>query len=385
MIINTDNPAHFNENGWNVDVAAHGMDDKGVFRLIATSPEWNIELFPSKGLSIGQAYFKDQPIFWEAPTGLIHPDKFDPNESDVLINGIPAPGFSFLKTFASGIELYGLRNWGMPVMDDKGNLLPLHGETSNIPVDEVSIDTEDGVMKIEATYTYRTFDGSTSLPWYKRGEELFKVTRTVRVYNTSRISIDDTIENTSTLILCPDWGYHITFHAVNGAKLLIPSRNAKPRGGGDLPADIETWQPAIDESVRTEVGIIHKGLKQFINQKGAWNKCLVTYPNRNALMVTFTPAPYTQTWFCNGGANSKEFTYKNGQPLFAKPWDGLGIEIGTSALDHDGNNDETIGYHHNRFPGEKQRIQIEIEIIDPQRRAQLETEISKFNGKKELN
>jgi hypothetical protein len=71
------------------------------------------------------------------------------------------------------------------------------------------------------------------------------------------------------------------------------------------------------------------------------------YPDGSRLEVSTTPSPYFQTWFCNGGKGSGEFTDSNGKSLLRRNWDGMGIEIGSSPLDHNGNIDETVDYDRN--------------------------------------
>lgn len=162
---------------------------------------------------------------------------------------------------------------------------------------------------------------------------------------------------------------------------MIPSKKTENRGGGKLPPDIETWEPAEDESVRTEVGIIHKELKTYDLNNGKFNKALVKYSDNKALSFAFSPSPYTQTWFSNGGANSSEFTFKNGKPVFSKPWNGIGLEIGSSALDHDGNIDHSVNYSPELLPGEKKTIHMEFTVMDSKKIAGSEKEITEFNKK----
>lgn len=48
--------------------------------------------------------------------------------------------------------------------------------------------------------------------------------------------------------------------------------------------------------------------------------------------------------------------------LLEKNWDGFGIEIGSSALDHDGNTDRTVSYIPTLKPGEKKVLELELKI-----------------------
>jgi hypothetical protein len=156
-----------------------------------------------------------------------------------------------------------------------------------------------------------------------------------------KIKLEDTIENISTSSLTPDWGHHITFRPEEGAWYIVTSKKAEARGGGVLPADIQTLHKAENENVRTETGIIHK---QIGIAKSGLVKSTLIYPDGSTLEVSTSPLPYFQTWFCNDGIVSKEFTDSNGKSLLLKNWDGMGIEIGSSALDYDGNKDKNVRY-----------------------------------------
>jgi len=53
----------------------------------------------------------------------------------------------------------------------------------------------------------------------------------------------------------------------------------------------------------------------------------IGYTNGIILEVSKTPSPYFQTWLCERGKGSKEFTDRNGESLLRKNRDGMGIEI----------------------------------------------------------
>ncbi len=48
----------------------------------------------------------------------------------------------------------------------------------------------------------------------------------------------------------------------------------------------------------------------------------------------------------------------NGDSLLKKNWDGMGIEIGSSPLDHDGNTDQSMQYEPALKHGEKKIFQL---------------------------
>ena len=285
---------------------------------------------------------------------------------EISINGNPAPGFTFLKTLIGGLEFYGLKNWGMPVTT-QGETELLHGETSNIPVGEIQFGTEnEKKCWIQASFFYRTYKGDANLLWYEKGAAIFKVTRKLIIpADGLEFIVEDSIENVSNTIQRPDWGYHITFRPEEGARLLVPSKQVQERGGNALPADIETWHEAEDASIRTETGIIHQDLLASQSEAGPDTVVsLLEYPDRSGLAVSVPPSPYFQTWFCNGGKGSKEFTEKNGESILKKNWDGMGLEIGSSALDHNGNIDRTVPFEPALSPGDYITIPLKIKWLD---------------------
>jgi len=348
------------DSGFSISLLHLPEDPVNANRIKISYDNTVIDLLPSKGLSLGQAWIKGKSVFWEAPISLPDTETIDLWSDEVCINGNPAKGFTFLKTLVAGVELYGLSNWGMPVEKDV-KLQPLHGETSNIPVDEVSCSIEDDCLTISASFDYRTFEGDMNLPWYQRGEALYKLTKKVILKKGAlEIKLEDTIENISNRSLIPDWGYHITFRPEEGARYIVPSKKAEERGGNPLPADIQAWYKAENENVRTETGIIHKQVA--VAESGLIKSCLI-YTDGSTIEVSTTPSPYFQTWFCNGGKGSTEFTTSNGESLLQKNWDGMGIEIGSSPLDHNGNIDKSVAYKSVLQPGEAMKIEIGI-LID---------------------
>ncbi len=354
------------QNGFNFRIFHNENDPDTANRIKVSSQLVEVEILPSKGFSLGQAWVEGKPLFWEAPIGLPDTETIDLWSDEVCINGKPAPGFTFLKTLVAGIELYGLKNWGMPVTSN-GLLHPLHGETSNIPVGEVQFEVEYGnKCVVEASFLYRSFEGDLHLPWYERGAALFKVTRKVVLFKGSKeILIADTIENISNQVLAPDWGYHVTFRPEEGAKYLVPSKFVQQRNGNPVSCGFETWHQAEHQNIRTETGIIHKELLTSKSDDGSnIVTSLLVYPNNTGIAVSVPSVPYFQTWFCHGGKNSKEFTFQNNESLLKKNWDGMGIEFGSSPLDHNGNLDATVMYEPSIKPGEIKSITIKIENIE---------------------
>ncbi len=363
----------------------HQKDDpENSNRITVSIEDFEVEILPSKGLSIGQAWNNKKPIFWEPIIGMPDPDLLDLNSEEIAINGKPHTGFTFLKTFNGGVELYGLKNWGMPRVDKNGKLLPIHGETSNIPVDEVVVSFNEKEKKIEimAEFFYNSYEGDTDTLWYLRGERLIKIIRHVVVKYESEATIElyDTFENVSSSSFFVDWGYHMTFAPEKGARIIIPSKSVENRSNEDLPKDIESWHPAAKPQIRTEVGIIHKNLKKYADKGVVINKVLIERPNLGNLLVSFRPAPYMQSWMCNGGAYSSEFTFaETNSPLFHKNWDGIGIEIGASALDHDENTDPSVPLVKSLEPKEKYTNYLSIKVIDSNTSIDIKKDFSEYS------
>ncbi len=240
----------------------------------------------------------------------------------------------------------------------------LHGETSNIPVRDVTLYQDGDRILIEASFVYRSFKGDDQVVWYERGEPLFGVKRLVEL-NPARKSlvVKDRIRNMYYEPLTPDWGYHITMKPAPGSKLLVPSRYQMTRGGSPLPGDVETWLPAEDNKIRTETGIIHRQFDIEKTPSGERIHCELIYPDERKIVIGVPHAPYFQTWFCNGGACTDEFTWKDGTPVFKRNWDGQGIEIGASALDHDGNVDPEVPEAQALQPGESLEVAIDFQVL----------------------
>lgn len=363
-------------NGFNFSIFHSENDPDTANRIRVSNKLVDVELLPSKGLSVSQAWINGRPIFWDAPIELTDTETLDLWSDEILINGNPAPGFTFLKTFSGGVEFYGLKNWGMPTIID-GKLQSLHGETSNIPVSEVQFIVDGDVCTVKANFIYRTFEGDDKFPWYERGEEIFRVTKNlILIRNSLEIRIDDTIENVSNTNQIPDWGYHVTFKPVPGAKYLVPARIAKSRSGGQLPVNYNIWQPSPDPKQRIENGIIYKDFQKQDN--GDFCHSLLLNPDGSGIVVKTPLSPYFQTWFCAGGAHTNEFTLRNGEPVFKRNWDGIGIEFGSSALDHDGNTDSSLSSEAVLYQKKTRRIDIALTFLDSSKIVELKDSISQM-------
>lgn len=364
--INQNETNQFEEDNLSVFLYRNPDEPISANRLIVEIGELKAELLPSKGLSLGQAFYKEKQIFWDAPYPLPDPDTLDLWSNEVMINDESLEGFTFLKTFCAGIEFYGLKNWGMPSKDKStGRVLPLHGETSNIPVEDVKIELGQNKITVKAEFIYHDLETANPQPWYQNGNPLYKVSKHYEfcLCEKPKIIIRDIIENISDQNQVPDWGYHITFFPDPGTKLFVDSEKQEMRGGGKLPENIDTWLPSQEKAKREEIGIIHKNLMK--NQSGEKDICsvVIQHPEGDKILFHFPPSPYFQTWSCRGGAGSNEFKLKDGRSLLEKSWDGLGMEIGSSALDHDGNIDKSVEYNPVLKPGDTKIIEMELEYL----------------------
>jgi hypothetical protein len=340
-------------------------EPENTCRLRIKFGEMEAEWQPTKGLSLGQIWWKGEPVFWEAPFLLPDPVQLDLQSNEICINGKQAPGFTFLKTFCGGIELYGLRNWGMLRHDSEtGKLYPLHGETSNIPLEEVQVEINDDGFSVKGIFYYRDFLQPDDLPWYERGEPVFEVQREYKIISGPfpEISLKDAIVNLDEKPQKPDWGYHFTLHPEPGAKMQVNSARSMNRDDGKLPENAETWFEATRANQRQETGIIHQGIALEAFGGKPMQKVLFVYPSGKKTEVFFTPVPYFQSWFCCGGFGSKEFTDAEGNSILAKNWDGMGFEIGSSALDHDGNTDPAVPEPGFLQQNEKQEMEIIVRL-----------------------
>ena len=100
------NPVNYTKSGRLSLRLSHNKDDPAnVNRIMVYNKDLVIEILPSKGLSIGQAWNNEKAIFWEPAIGMPDPDLLNLNSDEIAINGKPRSGFTFLKTFTGGVEL----------------------------------------------------------------------------------------------------------------------------------------------------------------------------------------------------------------------------------------------------------------------------------------
>ncbi len=351
-------------------------DPESVFRLYLTrGQDCRVEICPSKGLSVRDTTLKGRQVFWDSPL----PNLPDPTDIDLegtmVVGGHPMPGMTWVEYFAAHVEMLGPVNWGMvtnvagkkasgwtqPLGDDD-NLLCLHGNASMIPITEVTVETVGGGATVEGCFLVRNANGS----WPPSDDTpLFRITKRIELpAGRDVLILADTIENVSNMPLFPDWGYHVQLRPEPGCRLLMPSESAAPRGGGELESDWETWKPAVNPRKREERGYIHKGIRydEVFQDGSPAFECRLEYPDGSCTRCLLPPSPYVMSWFSCGGAEDDEFVRPDGSKWLHRNWDGVGPEIGTSALDHDGDVDPAIRIG-TLAPGEITVINMEIEPI----------------------
>ena len=376
--------------GFNMEYLHKKWDPDGVNRLYIKTDELNIELFPSKGLTVGEIFYLDKPVLWEPLlSSLPDPQTVDLNRQIKWNNQI-IDGLSFIESFVGGIIMFGLSNWGMPYRDKKTDkLYTLHGEVSNIPMKDLKVCISGTGLEVSGDFIVRNGVGDGNEFWYTRGEDIYLVAKKVIVdKDIHRITISDRIKNISKKPLLPDWGYSIKFHPEEGIKYLVPSDRIENRFGSSIDNDHEIWKPAHKESVREERGIIHKGLKEspgiLCGNDGV--EMLLLYQDGSGILIVLPRTSYFLSWYSAGGRGSEEFLMPSGgrdMPLqvFSKNWDGLGPEFGNSNLNHDGNTDPDISVNILE-PGDELKINIILEFISKERVRDIARRIREYNQKR---
>lgn len=353
-------------NGYVVRLVHEPQDAPSVNRLLVSRNNCIIELQPSKGFSFGKIMIDDTDLLWDPPIGIPDPDTLNLWSDEICIHGEPVAGATFLKTFSGSIELYGLRNWGMMYTSDNGEIFPLHGETSNIPIEKVEIRKYRDGISLTGSFLYRTFkDRRGNKPWYNQGKVLFRVVRKIYLYpGLSGVEFTDEIINISRHAQSVQWGYHFTFKPEEGCYIDIPAKEKQARGGGQPRENFNVWPPPHTPGKRTEEGVILRGIETktgVISPDKRSVSATLHYPDAGRTVLTFLPAPYLQSWMSVGDAT--EFTYRDGTRIFNKPWNGIGLEIGSDALDHDGNIDPDIPGRNLLQGGESVELPFRIERI----------------------
>ena len=359
-------------------------DHLSVYRFYLTGENFSLELTPSKGLSVRDFTCLGRQVFWNAPLGYLpDPSEID-MEKSMIINGEVVKGTRWLEYFSSHVEMLGLDNWGVPV-EKNGRIMGLHGNVSSVPVTELVLEEKDD--KIVITGSFSIHDPNEVLLEDEKSIKYFKVEKSIEFYIKKPILlIKDRITNISGTPRFPDWGYHVQLRPEAGCRYLIPSKKVKERGKGIPENGFEFWKKATIPNIREERGVLHKNLLISDNafpdgSRGV--ETLLHYSDGAGLKCIIPPSPYTMSWFSCGGKDGTEFMIpgENGnadRKLLSKNWDGVGPEIGASALDHDGDTDPAIIQSEIK-PDESVELQIYLELLEQDSTQKLLIQIEDFN------
>ncbi len=360
-------------------------DPLSVYRFYLTGENFSLEITPSRGLSIRDFTCQGRQMFWNAPLGNLSDPAVIDIEKSMLINGEPVKGTGWLEYFASHIEMLGLDNWGVPI-EKNGRVLGLHGNASSIPVAESILEEKDDRVIISGAFYIN--DPNNVMQKEGRGPDYFKVEKNIEFYNEKPVLlIRDRISNISNEARFPDWGYHVQLHPEEGCRYLIPSKEVKERGRGIPEPGFEVWKKAKVPEVREERGFIHKNLliSDSVFPDGSKGvETLLHYKDGIGIKCIIPPSPYTMSWFSCGGKDGTEFMIPgtNRSPdkkLLQKNWDGVGPEIGASALDHDGDTDPGITQGVLE-PGESMEVQIYLELLEKKEAEKLLEQIERYGS-----
>jgi hypothetical protein len=355
--------------GFVVELGRADGDPDDVRRLVITGTDgFALELLPTKGLSVGYFNTPCGQVFWDIPVeALMSPEKID-LLGEMIIGGRRVKAMRWLENFAGCIELLGLSNWGMP-HQRPGSLvlLPLHGEASQIPVDECWIRAGQVVLAARSRFIIRDSwwdaSGDRQSPWYLRGRAQWQVTRNVVLDKSRRaLQVLDEITNLGSSPAVPDWGYHVQLRAESGARLSIPSRARIDRAGKAVPEDFELWQPSPEPERRFERGYVHYGCPEETNPLGQPAvRGRAIYERGPNTLFTLPRSPYIQSWFSCGGSGGRAYSHPDrpDELFMVRGWNGMGPELGASPLDHNGAADPEIA-EPALGPGESRLLFIEV-------------------------
>ena len=162
------------------------------------------------------------------------------------------------------------------------------------------------------------------------------------------------------------------------------------RGGKPLPEDHATYRYAQNPNIREEYGFIHKSLNTHqelpLGVRGL--DTLMRYKDGTGIKVTLPHTAYLQTWMSSGGFGDKSSLVwpatdtKPARDILCAGWNGYGPEIGSSALDHDGNIDAEA-LHPVLAPGERVVIPMVFSLLDTEETEQLEAAIANYNQQRD--
>jgi hypothetical protein len=178
-----------------------------------------------RGMDIGPASYKGQPLAWVSPTGWAHPMYFDPQ------------GAGWLRTFGGGL----LTGCGLTYLgaagEDEGEMLGLHGRLSHLPASHVRVE--------------ETWQGDECSFWVEGemrqarvfGENLRLIRRITVALGGNRIMLHDRVENlgatASPLMIL----YHINlgFPFLDETSQLLAEPHAVAARDAAAEAGLQEW------------------------------------------------------------------------------------------------------------------------------------------------
>ncbi len=367
-------------------------DAANVKRLSLSNENMRIELLPSKGLSITEAFCRAQSYFWHPPlTSLPDPDAFNPSDT-IYLNGERTEGYGWIRQFTAGVEMLGLKNWGLPRENPESReIMPMHGTASLIPVKTVNVKLAEHYAEISGAFLFREGSGSEDVPWYSRGKIIFEVVKKIIIQNNGKkVIVKDRIINRSTEKHKADWGYHVQLRPAEGAEYFVPSRKMRNSEKTSASYNHEIWHPSREPGIREQTMNIHKNL---LIKEGALGKengidTLLKYPDGHAILAVIPPAPWIGTWISAGGKGGKEWCYgtaDKGHPvsIMENDYDGIGPEFGQSDLFH---HDEEEDRFRNADlePGQRIDIMMIFRMLTSKQARSYEREIREYSKNRDI-
>lgn len=361
-------------------------DPEKVFRIYIESPcGLQLELTPSKGMSLRDCSYQGRQMFWEPPMENLPDPELVDIMSTVICDGTAVPGLGWIRYFASHVEMMGLHNWGVGRENGEEGPYPLHGNVSNIPIEKVIVEVFKD--RIRLTGSYQVYGANSIFPAPGDSPD-FEIKKQIELLSHEpTIFQKDTIRNLTDRTLVPDWGYHVQLRPEPGCHYLIPAKSVEERFGEAVPEGHNKWVPAVLEQVREERGYIYKDLfvENVFSDGTSGVRTLLKYEENPGIEVVIPHSPYTLGWYSCGGGMGHNFTLpadtsgEKPSRLLMKNWDGIGPEIGSSDLDHKGNTDPVISTTSSLLPGNKMSLRLEFRFLDMKRTLDLEKKIVEYS------
>lgn len=302
---------------------------KGVGAVdIRTGAGLEYTILPSRGMDIAWASFREYSIAYMSKTGVVAPEYFVENGAR-----------GFLDNFFAGLlTTGGLTHFGSPCTDD-GEALGLHGLSSNLPSEDVSIlnewDGDDYIMKVRG----RVRQSSTG------GAHIVRTREISSKLGENKLLITDTIENEGFQQQPFMLLYHVNFGfpvVSENTELIMPPAVTMPRteeaskGIGsfksfqapthnyseqcfyhDITPNAEGWAYAG----LFNPGLGANGLGAYVKYKKSQLPNLVEWKQmgEQEYVVGLEPG----TWYCEGRAEAR----KRGELQYINPGEVKSFEV----------------------------------------------------------